>query len=222
MGSFAERRVGSEQSAEVSDHEIVFRTRSHDFAVVITVGRPDKELAFIFEVGTVVRLFIVVGDAESNLRKDGLPESHVLSPGESVSAKSFLSTTNTLVEIGQAVLGYVVQHDGGGLAVRTDWYAAFSPYSASCAVDEVGGTVDVGVGEGGLEEEGIVFVEYGVNVREGNNRSVEFERFNNRARQINVMESGGVVVIRVENANRRDGGVAAVEQDEVVVSGERG
>jgi len=41
VSGLAEGRVGSEDCAEVSDHEIVFRTRSHDAAVIITVRRPD-------------------------------------------------------------------------------------------------------------------------------------------------------------------------------------
>jgi len=67
MSGFAERGVGSEDRAKIGDHEVVFRTRGDDLAVIVTVGRPDKEFSFVLKLGATSVLFIGVGDAEADL-----------------------------------------------------------------------------------------------------------------------------------------------------------
>jgi len=66
MSGFAKGSVGSKDGAKVRDHEIVFRTRSHDLAIVVAVWGPDEELTFVGNVRAVTRLFVGVGDSESD------------------------------------------------------------------------------------------------------------------------------------------------------------
>jgi hypothetical protein len=218
VGSFTERGIGSEDGAEVSDHEIVFRTRSHDLAVVITVRRPDEELTFLSDGGAVAGLFVLVGDAESNLVIDGIPERHVSNLVEARKG-SGQCTSYTFCEGGEAVLTKVVEHRSGRLTFGASRDAGFSEDCAIRTVNNVGGAVDVGVGEGGLQEVCIFIVKDSVGVGHWDGRGIEFQRFNNSTGEEDVVECGGVVVIRIEDTDDRDGVATASEEDEIVISG---
>jgi len=150
MSGFTKGWIGSEDRAEVGDHEVIFRTRGDDLSVVITVGRPDKEFSFVLKLGATSVLFIGVGDAEADLGEDRSPERHVRNDIEAVVAKSTDCALDALVKSRQAVLSHIIEHDRRGLTFRANWYAALSPDSTIRSVCEVGGAVDVRVGEGGL------------------------------------------------------------------------
>jgi len=141
---------------------------------------------------------------------------------EAVVAKSADCALDALVKSRQAVLSHIIEHDRRGLTFRANRYAALSPDSTIRSVREVGGAVDVRVGEGGLQEESVLFIEDGVGVGEGDGRSVEFQGFNNGAGEVHIVEGGGIVVVGIENADRGNGRVTLVECNEMVITGVSG
>jgi hypothetical protein len=149
VSGLAEGRVRAEDCAKVRQHEIIFSWIGHDLTIVVAVWGPDEHLAFRGDVGTIAGFLVVIGDAEANLGEGGGPERNVLN-GVEAGECSRGGTMWVAVEFGQAVGAEVIEHSGGWLTKWTDGDAAFSVNRAGGAINEVGSTVDVGVGDGRL------------------------------------------------------------------------
>jgi hypothetical protein len=177
VSGLAERRVRAENGAKIRQHEVVFSWIGHDLTIVVAVWGPDEHLAFRGDVGTIARFLIIVGDAEANLGEGGGPERNVLN-GVEAGECSRSGTMWVAVEFGQAVGAEVIEHGSCWLTMGTDGDAAFSINRASGTIDEVGSTVNVGVGNGRLQKESVFFVEDGVGVGLRDGGSINFKRLN--------------------------------------------